>query len=586
MTETNWNLDKLYTSLESEEFKKDLKTAENKIDQLSLWLNINLSSNNDITKKLEFYIDFINETGLTLSRLGEYCQLLLSTDSENANALRSLETMENLDSKLKPCETKFAKWLSQINNLSEVINDSPLLSEHKFFLEEVKNESKYILSEEEEIVISKMRQTGSLSWAKLWDSITSSLTIEINGESHPLSSVRNMAHSKDKNLRKTAYNAELEALKSISKPAASALNSIKGEVLTLSEMRGYSSPLSMTLLDSKMEYEVLNSMLNAMKDYQPVLRKYLHKKAKRLGHENGLPFYDLFAPMGESEMTFSYEEAKEFIITNFNSFSTNLGDYAKTAFENRWIDVFPKEGKMGGAFCSNIHSIKESRILTNFSGNLNDVLTLAHELGHGFHGHCLKDASFLNSNYPMPIAETASTFCETLVKNAALKTVSDKQKLVILENDISDNVQIIVDILSRFLFEDEVFKRRAHGSVSSDELCEIMLDAQNKTYGDGLNPNIKHKYMWVVKPHYYDPDYNYYNFPYAFGLLFAKGLYSIYLKQGSSFAKDYEKILAATGNNSHKDIAAMAGIDITKPEFWQSSLKIIENDVNKYIELI
>jgi oligoendopeptidase F len=196
----------------------------------------------------------------------------------------------------------------------------------------------------------------------------------------------------------------------------------------------------------------------------------------------------------------------------------------------------------------------------------------------------MKEA-YLNSDYPMPIAETASIFCETIVKEAALKAANEKEAFAILENDISDSAQVIVDILSRFIFESEVFRRRESGSLSVNELNEIMLNAQKEAYGNGLDHNYLHPYMWLCKPHYYYADYNYYNFPYAFGLLFAKGLYAEYLKRGKEFVKDYEKLLSVTGKLSIAEAAKVMNIDVKSKDFWRSSLNLIRKDIEKFINL-
>ena len=272
-------------------------------------------------------------------------------------------------------------------------------------------------------------------------------------------------------------------------------------------------------------------------------------------------------------------------IKNFRTFSDHLADYAKKAMDNSWIDVEPREGKVGGAFCAGLHFIGESRILLNYSGSFGDVVTMAHELGHGFHGECLKNEATLNSEYPMPIAETASTFCETIIKKAAIKEASKEEALAILEAEICDCTQVIVDIYSRFLFEKSVFEARKESSLTVEQIKELMLNAQREAYGDGLDPEYLHPYMWTWKPHYYDANYNYYNFPYAFGLLFAKGLYAEYINKGESFTSEYEKLLSITGKNKIADITKAVGIDIHNKTFWENSLKTIEEDIEEFIKL-
>ncbi|MEE1072332.1 MAG: M3 family metallopeptidase, partial [Cellulosilyticum sp.] len=328
-----------------------------------------------------------------------------------------------------------------------------------------------------------------------------------------------------------------------------------------------------------------DAMLEAMKESMPIFRKYLRRKAEMLGYKNGLPFYEMYAPVVEKEMKYSYEEGKAFVEKQFRSFDKELGDYARKAMDNRWIDVLPKEGKVGGAFCCAVHSIGESRVLLNYGDNFGDTITMAHELGHGYHGECLKNESILNTNYPMPLAETASTFCETIVKKAAIKEGSKEEAFAILETEISDATQVIVDIYSRYLFETAVFEDRGESTLTVEQIKELMLNAQKEAYGDGLDPEYLHPYMWTWKSHYYYADANFYNFPYAFGLLFAKGLYAQYLKDTKAFPGKYKQLLAVTGKMKIEDVTKTIGIDVSDPEFWRDSLKIIAEDIEEFMKL-
>lgn len=587
--ELTWSLIELYTAFDSDDFKKDMDKCSIEISKLHSWAQNELVNQDNAITKMEQYISSINRFFHTYSKLVNYAELSLSVNAKDTKALQALEKLEEMLAELTVPEVTFQKWLSSIKNLDELIYKSKLLIEHNFFFSEQVNKSKHMLSEKEEVIISKMKNTGSSAWTKLQELLTSTLLVdlEVDGEQKqlPLSAVRNLAYEKDPLIRKHAYEAELKAYKKVEASSAACLNGIKGEVITTSKMKGYASPMERTLIDSRMDSVTLDVMLSAIREALPVFHKYLKKKAEIIGHKNGLPFYDLFAPLGESERKYTYPEAMEFIVKNFSSFSTRLADFAQNAYTKRWIDVEPREGKRGGAFCSNIHAIKESRILTNFDGSFSDVTTLAHELGHGYHGECLQDETYLNSHYPMPIAETASIFCETIIKNAALKTATKEETFFILENDLSDSTQVVVDIYSRFLFESEVFRRRAEGSLSVGDLKDIMLKSQKEAYGDGLDPNNMHPYMWACKPHYYYADTNFYNFPYAFGLLFAKGLYAEYLKKGESFVKEYDKLLSVTGKNLIADVALIAGINIRSIDYWRGALKLIEKDIEKFIAL-
>ncbi|WP_066502258.1 M3 family oligoendopeptidase [Abyssisolibacter fermentans] len=587
--EMRWSLNELYSSFECDEFKNDLAKCNDIIDTMIKWSNENLQNIQNPAKTIKDYMNLDMEFSTIFERLFNFANLTTSVDAKNQTALNYCDKLDIMLTKLTKPNVLFEKYLGNVKNLDEIIASDDLLKEHSFYLKELANKSKYLLSEEEEIAISKMKTTGSTSWSKLQDILTSNLLvdIELDGEQKhlPLPVIRNLAYDKDPIIRQKAYSAELKAYKKIDESSAACLNGIKGEVLTLSEMRGYESPLAQTLFNSRMDKETLDAMLSAMKEKLPVFHKYLKAKGEILGHKNGLPFYDIFAPIGDVDIKYTYEEARKYIVDNFKTFSDKLANFADNAFEKNWIDAEPREGKRGGAFCAGLHSIGESRILANFNNTYNNMTTLAHELGHGYHGSCLKNESILNSDYPMPIAETASIFCETIVGKAALKSATDEEAFCILEQSVSSATQVIVDIYSRYLFESKVFEVRKDHALSVEEFNEIMLNAQKEAYGDGLDHSVLHPYMWVCKPHYYYADANFYNFPYAFGDLFAKGLYAEYVKKGDSFIDEYDKLLAATGKNDIPTITSMVNIDIRSKEFWKSSLDVIEEDINKFIEL-
>lgn len=585
----NWSLKELYTSFNSEEFLEDMECLTEVIDEINKWTEIIVKDTDCAKVKLEGYVERFSVLADLITQIGSFIELSISVNTKDDEALKYSDILEKKLTKIVEAETKLNKWISSIENIDEVIKDSILLKDHEFILKEVVEKSKYLLTDREEAIIANMQNTGSNAWGKLKDNLISTHKVEINEDGkikeYPLTVVLNMAYDKDEKVRKRAYEAEIASYTKIEEGVAAALNGIKGEVLTICEFRGYKSPLEQTLINSRMDEESLNVMLEAMKESMPKFREYLKRKAEILGHKNGLPFYDMYAPIVESDMEFDYEKGKKFVVDKFRTFSDNLANFAQKAMNNNWIDVMPKEGKVGGAFCAGIHYLGESRILLNYGNSFSDVVTMAHELGHGFHGECLKDESVLNTEYPMPIAETASTFCETIVKKAAIKEADKITALAILESEISDCNQVIVDIYSRFLFEKSLFEARKESALTVDQIKKLMLDAQREAYGDGLDPEYLHPYMWTWKPHYYYANSNFYNFPYAFGLLFAKGLYAEYLKKGSEFSSEYENLLSITGKHNIADITKEVGIDIHNKEFWKSSLRTIEEDIDKFMEL-
>lgn len=584
-----WSLKELYESFESPEFLRDSKRILTLIEEVNTYTEKEFQEVERAKEKLETYLHYEMEMSNLVSRVMGFANLTMSTDARNEAAREHFSRIAMKLSAITKAEVLFKRFVQKLEDLEEIIRGSAFLTEHRFLLEEAKKEGQYLLSDAEEMLIAKMSNTGSKAWTNLQNILTSTLLVEMEKEgenvSLPLPAVRNLAYDKDPAVRKAAYEAELAAYKKVEESSAAALNGIKGEVLTVSELRGFETPLHETLFQSRMEKETLDAMFDAIRESLPSFRKYLKRKAALLGHEKGLPFYDLFAPMGESEMQFTYEEAMDYIVKNFSTFSPKLGQYAKEAYEKNWLDVEPREGKRGGAFCSNLHVIGESRILSNFDGSFSNMTTLAHELGHGYHGFNLKEETILNSSYPMPIAETASIFCETIVVQAALKEMSDREAVTILEQSISDATQVIVDIYSRYLFETKLFETRKDHPLSVKELNAFMLEAQKEAYGDGLDEEVLHPYMWLNKTHYYSAGRNFYNFPYAFGLLFSKGLYAIYLKRGESFVPEYDALLSVTGKKSIKEVAELMDIDVTKPDFFRDSLKIVERDIEKFLEL-
>jgi pepF/M3 family oligoendopeptidase len=578
---TKWDIDSIYNGVNSAEFQQDYASLTALTGELRGWADTALEG--DEISKIEQYTALRNKIG-EYDKLSLYVSLALSVNSTDEALLKADDRLNALAAECAYPEAVFTQLIQRAGDkkLEKYIEESELLKEHSFFLMEQSERAEHSLKPEQEEVIARLKQNGSMLWQKQWEQLTSNLEVDYNGKSEPLTVIRNLAYSADKAEREAAYKAELKAYEKIELPAAFCLNGIKGEVISVAEMRGYLSPLDMTLAESRLDSEVLDTMFGAVDKRLDALQQYFIKKANKLGHKGGLPFYDLFAPVTENEREYTLEEAVELVLKCFYGFSKELGDFAKSAVESCWIDFMPQKGKVGGAFCETIHSLKQSRILTNFGGSFNDVLTIAHELGHAFHNTRLFHLSELNSFYPMPIAETASNLCELIVINEVLKGAEGEERLSILENDLQGATQCIVDIYSRFKFEDSVFKGRKDGTLSSKELCALMTKAQREAYGKGLEENSLHPYMWLCKPHYYDADFNYYNFPYAFGLLLARGLYSMYRADNDGFVKLYDKLLAATSTRKLRDVAAIAGIDLASEEFWLRGLDEIAEEIKDY----
>ncbi len=577
----NWSLDALYLDFD-ESFLGDFKKLEALLDK-----SLELSTNLNGKESLENWITHNQELSSVIRNLASYINFRLSTNANDMVANQYLGQLQVLASKDARPQASFSKWLKSNEDAFKTwVNESELIKEHEYILNETLNYANHTLSEDAEEIISKMKINGSSLWSQVQTQLTSNKTIDYNNEKHTLTSLRNLAYDADPVVRKEAYEKELELYKSMDDAVAFALNGIKGEVIQTSALRNFETPLDETLMDSRLSKATLDALIQAIENSLPSFRKYLQHKGKLLGHKDGLPFYDLFAPyVLEETSEYSVEDSRKIIVDNFRTFADDMADLTERAYDEKWIDFLPKEGKRGGAYCSNLPHIKQSRIFTNYGGSISDIVTLAHELGHAYHGLMLEDNSMLNTGYSMPVAETASTFCENIIFNASLKTATNEEKIMLIENSLQDLTQITVDILSRYKFETEVFARRQNEFLDSSALQEIMLQAQRDSYGDGLNQDILHPFMWLNKGHYYSAGRNFYNFPYAFGGLFALGLYAQYEKEGDNFVEKYRNLLKATATASCEDVAKLADVDTTSVKFWEDSISQITSRIDLYVEL-
>jgi pepF/M3 family oligoendopeptidase len=538
-----------------------------------------------ITQTFETIAAHYNETLDQQFQMFAYLSSFISTDSRNELAQAKQSELRQQAVRLNVLGTRFTAWLGSLD-VEALIARSACARDHAHMLRRAKIQATHLLSPAEETLAAELSVTGSGSWAKLYNTFTSQLLVplELDGKPPelPMSAIRNLAYDANRETRRRAYEAELAAWQKAAVPIAAALNSLKGEMNTLSKRRQWDSPLDVALFINSIDRATLDAMMQASREAFPDFRRYLRAKARAL-RVPALAWYDLFAPVSHDDQAWAYDDARQFICERFGAYSAKLRGLAERAFHENWIDAEPREGKSGGAFCMRLRG-DESRILTNYKPSFGAVSTLAHELGHAYHNLNLAQRTMLQRMTPMTLAETASTFCETIIKNAALQKVAPAEQLVILEASLQNNCQIVVDITSRFLFEQQVFDKRRQRDLSIDELNAIMLDAQKQTYGDGLDESLLHPYMWAAKSHYYGPAF--YNFPYMFGLLFGLGLYARYQADAEAFKESYDELLSATGMYDAAELAARFSIDIRSADFWRRSLDVIRADIDRFVTLV
>lgn len=627
----DWDLGSIYPDINSEKYKSDLAKLTEGIKTLKA-LN-DQAENPDQKNHLNiqnWIADFFKADdilGPLANTLAAYSYSIYSVDTTSKSLLDNLNQVESLTDQYEIQLNRFSHTVSKNRGiLSEFYANFPQYKKYEFSINEMLEDDIHTLSPELEEIIAKLQQTGGRAWDRLHEQLISNLKDPETGKL--FNELRNDAYSPDARLRKESWQKEIALLKQNEIAFAASLNNLKGETLSLLEERSWNCAIDRALSSSRMKKETLDALIAAIEESLPQWRKYLKAKAEYLKNHNatastncdkekGLAFYDLFAPLdgnttsdgntntaGQTETgcntatpsatnnraaseesllskNWTFEEARDYIIKEFTSFSPVMGDFAKNAFDKNWIDARVHPGKVGGAYCQDFYVQKESRVLSNFTGAFSDIITLAHELGHAFHFFCIKDKDYRNANYPMTLAETASTFAETIVKQDILKTASKEDRIKILELDLQDTCQVLVDILCRFYFERSVFEERQNGELTSEDFCRLMAHAQERSYGDGLSAE-RHEYMWAVKSHYYSVDLDFYNFPYAFGQLFAAGLYSRYKKEGKAFVDIYCNLLSDTGSMSCEDLCFKAGFDITKKDFWKSGIDFYINEIEQF----
>lgn len=592
----HWDMTNVYPGLEAPGFLADLHRYEAMLADIDAYFLHEIpSSGTEVSKanlataagKLVEKFNAALELGYTLRA---FLTGYTAVDSFNTAARRIESQFQVVNARLEELTTRFRGWVGQIaDKVPEIAELDPTVKAHIFALQEAAERSRYQMSQVEEALAAELTLTGGRAWAKLQGNLTSQLTVsfELDGQVKVLAmpALINLRSHPDETVRRRAYEAELQAWASVREPLAAAMNGIKGEVVALNRRRGWMDALHQPLEQARIDRQTLDAMLGAMVDSLPVFRRYFKAKAVRIGKDQ-LAWWDLFAPASKFERQYSWQETRQFILENFEKFSPDLAQFASRAFDRNWIDAEPRPGKRGGAFCMGVPGVRESRILTNFDGSLDQVSTVAHELGHAYHNECLYRAgkTMLQSRTPMTLAETASIMNETIIQQAVLESAANREEeLSILETSLIGDSQVIVDIYSRYLFESEVFERRARAELSADELCDIMAWSQKEAYGSGLDDRYLQPYMWTWKPHYYSTDLSFYNFPYAFGLLFGLGLYAIYQQRGRAFVPDYQNLLSTTGEDTAANLAERFGIDLRSKEFWTNSLKVIERRIDRYV---
>jgi pepF/M3 family oligoendopeptidase len=556
-----WDLRSIYPSFDDASYIRDKKLlSQGALDFLALLEEPLPPGRNEALPVLYALLDAFQRTGDLAENLRAYAEAVYTTDTGDPRALNEINALETLALPLNRALVLFRKRLAERESLVlSLIEEDGGVSEQGFFLREAIQKAKYQMEEDLEDLANDLCRSGGDAWSRLHEALSSTVSAvwdKTRGEKKTVSALRELAFHPERSIRERAYHAELEAWASMEAPLAASLNGVKGWALSVDSRRRWPSPLEKSFFQSRITPNTFKALRSAMEGSLPLFRRYLKSKAKLLGLPS-LAFYDLFAPAGSPggasdpacaggvslPEKWTWKEAGEFIARCFDSFDSGMGTFARHAFAFSWIDAQGRKGKVGGAYCTDFPLAGESRILCNFEGSFDSVSTVAHELGHAWHHELIKDLPRTLNQYPMTLAETASIFAETIVFEAALRDSGEAERIRLIERSLKDSCQVICDILSRFYFEEEVFKRRSLGELSPAELCRIMSEAQKASYGDGLDEKFLHPYMWAAKSHYYSAALGFYNYPYAFGQLFSLALYAAFKNGKAGFPECYRDIL-------------------------------------------
>jgi pepF/M3 family oligoendopeptidase len=590
----HWDLSAVYPGIKSAEFAKGFSSTIKAIEELTalfdecqIFGREPAPLDEETVRVFEALVARMNEVLEQSRTMYSYLYAHIATDSRDEAAQARWSEYQQAAVRLSLLGTRFTAWISSLD-VDALLERSALAREHVFVLRKAQEEAEHLMSPEEEALAAELGLVGAKAWAKLHGTFNSQLIVplEVEGEAQqlPMSVVRNLAYHPDRKVRQAAYEAELDAWKRAEIPIVAAMNGIKGQISMLARRRKWNTPLDVALFANNIGQQTLDAMMGAARETFPDFRRYLRAKAQALGLPV-LAWYDIFAPVGSAQRKWTFVDAQQFILDQFGTYSDRLRGLAERAFREEWIDAEPRAGKRDGAFCMWIKDDR-SLVLTNYKTVYSGVSTLAHELGHAYHSYNLSSRPMLQRSTPMTLAETASIFCQTIVRQAALAEATAEEQLTILEAELQNACQVVVDISSRFLFEQNLFAQRERRELSSSECCQLMVAAQKETYGDGLDPDQLHPYLWAAKPHYYYSSLPFYNFPYMFGLLFGLGLYAQYQADPDGFRTGYDDLLSSTGMDDASSLAARFGIDICSPDFWRASLDVIRSDIDRFESLV
>ncbi|MBD3298360.1 MAG: M3 family oligoendopeptidase [candidate division Zixibacteria bacterium] len=589
-----WELDSLFrggsTSSDYAQFVDQLVADIDAADQQSKTLPQDLTTDN--ADEWAQWILSVQDAAERLDLAYLYALSLISQDVADVKATSHTQRASEIHSRYKALESSLESFaMRQSDEAWETLMAIDGITNIRFYLDELRRNARLKMDEPREKLALELSVNGYHAWHLLYEKLAGDLrvSVEEDGETKEISLGQNSARlsSSDRNVRRDAFEKMEGAWETVADLAAMTLNSQGGFRLSLYKNRGWDSALQEPLMRSRMTQATLDAMWNAISKSGPELKRYVRAKCDRLGIDK-FCWYDQEAPIGATERKYPFEEAGDFIAEHLGSFSPEMGEFTRTAIEGKWIEAEDRPGKRAGGWCSWVPIRKQARIFMTYSNTYDALSTLAHELGHAYHGFVLKDEPAFNSAYPMTLAETASIFNEMRVNDAALRAAEGEEKLALLDLKLQATLTFFCNIRARFLFDSSFYAERKTGNIERAQLSELMKQAQQQAFFGMLDDDQGlHPLFWASKLHFFITEVPFYNYPYTFGYLFAKGVYARAMEEGPSFASNYRNLLADTGKMTTEEVAQRhLGVDLTKPDFWETAVKACLSDVDEFVALV
>ena len=585
----NWDLKSYFPAFDGaemknfkEELQQDIAALQEKAAGLAALDQTNTAQWEEVILDYEGALE-------RFSHLGSYVGCLSSADARSEDYKREEAALAQMEAEWEKLEVELLRAVRDVEDeVFTAFCARPALEECEHFLRRQRQAAQHTMTAEKEVLAAELGVDGLHAWSRLYDTVSGKLEFDMEypdgrRERLPISQRRSLMHDADRRVRRAAFEGGNAAWQGMEDMTVAALNAIAGTRLSLNRHRGIDHFLDVALFQASIKRETLEAMFAAIYQEVELARRILRLKAQAM-QTQGVAWYDLEAPLPlPDQEKLTWEQGKALVEQSFGRVYPDLGAFVGEMYEKEWIEWEPRPGKRPGAFCTGSLLNKESRIFMTYNNTMGDVRTLAHEAGHAFHSRIMRPLRSLAHLYPMTLAESASTFGEMILSEGVLAdpSFSAAQKAGVLDMEVGHGAIYLMDIPVRYEFEKAMHQERLQGELSVSRFKELMVEAQRKVFGDILQEGGEDPYFWASKMHFYFTGVTFYNFPYTFGFLLSRGLFSLFKKEGADYLPRYEEFLRLTGSDTAENVARQAlGRNLEDVEFWAEAIRSLEEPLD------